>query len=125
LVTKKITCPQMRRKEIEMRINRMVIGGVVAASLMAGATVTFAESAKKPLGKMTCEDFLAVDDSIKPKAVYWAVAYAEGGKPEAAVLDVEGTEQITPVIIQECKAQPKESFWKKVKEEVKKLKKKM
>lgn len=108
-----------------MRINRVVMGGVVAASLMAGATFTFAQSGQKPLGKMSCEDFLAVDDSIKPKVVFWAVAYGKGGKPEAAVLDVEGTEKMTPLLIEECKAKPKDSFWKKVKAEVKKLEKKL
>jgi len=101
--------------------------GVVAASMMLGATGAIAESsgAKKPLGKMTCEDFLAVDDTFKPKVVYWAVAYAKGGKPEAAVIDVEGTDQMTPMLIEDCKAKPKESFWKKVKAEVKKIEKKM
>ena len=108
-----------------MRMNRLVLGGVVAASLLGGTTFTLAESANKPLGKITCEDFLALDESVKPKAVYFAVAYAKGGKPEAAVLDVEGTEKITPLIIEECKAAPKESFWKKVKAEVKKLAKKL
>ena len=91
--------------------------------MLASAMPTFAESGKKPLGKMTCEDFLAMEDTIKPKVVYWAVAYAKGGKPEAAVIDVEGTEQITPALIEECKTVPKESFWQKVKAEVKKLKK--
>ncbi|SRR6266496_3919800 len=104
-----------------MRINSVVMGGVVAASLMAGATFASTESSKKPLGKMNCEDFLAVDDTIKPEVVYWAVAYAKGGKPEAAVLDVEGTEKITPMLIENCKAKPKESFWEKVKAEVRKL----
>jgi acid stress chaperone HdeA len=108
-----------------MRINRLTTGVVVAASLLAGAAGTFAESPKKPLGKMTCEDFLAVDETIRPKVVYYAVAYAQGGTPEAAVLDVEGTDRITPVLIENCKATPKESFWEKVKAEVKKLKKEM
>jgi acid stress chaperone HdeA len=108
-----------------MRMSRLVMGGAIAASLMGGATFTLAEAASKPLGKMNCEDFLALDESVKPKAVYWAVAYARGGKPEAAVLDVEGTEKITPLLVEECKAAPKESFWKKVKAEVKKLEKKM
>jgi acid stress chaperone HdeA len=62
---------------------------------------------------------------VKPKAVYFAVAYAKGGKPEAAVLDVEGIEKITPLVIEECKAAPKESFWGKVKAEVKKVGKKL
>jgi acid stress chaperone HdeA len=113
----------MLREEVEMRMNRFVIGGAVTAALLAGAMGALAESGKKPLAKMTCEDFLAVEDSVKPKVVYYAVAYAMGGKPEAAVIDVEGTEAITPVLIEGCKAKPQESFWQKVKAEVKKLKK--
>jgi acid stress chaperone HdeA len=57
--------------------------------------------------------------------VYWAVAYAKGGKPEAAVLDVEGTDKLTPLFIDACQAQPKESWWQKVKTEIKKLKEKL
>ena len=106
-----------------MRIHRVIVAGFVAVSLLAGVRSAFA--AGKALGKMSCEDFLAVEDTVKPKLVYWAVAYAKGGKPEAAVIDVEATDKITPMVIEECKAQPKESFWKKVKAEVKKAKSKL
>ena len=108
-----------------MRIDRVILGGFAAASLLTGATSAFAASGSKPLAKMTCQDFLALDETVQPKAVYWAVAYAKGGRPEAAVLDVEGTDQLTPMLVQECKATPKESFWKKVKEHVKKMGAKM
>jgi len=108
-----------------MRIKSVVMGGIVAASLLGGAMCTFAESGNKTLGNMTCEDFLAFDETVKPKVVYWAVAYGKGGKPQAAVLDIEGTDKITPMLIADCQAKPKDSFWKKVKAEVKKLKKEM
>ena len=51
-----------QRKEIRMYLQRLVIG-VVSATLVAGSTVASAQSdaAKKPLGKMTCEDFLVLD----------------------------------------------------------------
>ena len=104
--------------------NRRVVIALTAAALVAGAPVAFAQ-AKKPLGKMTCEDFLAMDDTVKPKVVYWAVAYSKGGKPEAAVVDVEGTDKVVPVVIEECKKTPKASFWTKLKGEWRKLEKKM
>jgi len=109
-----------------MYLQRIAIG-VVAATLVAGSTVTFAQSdgAKKPLGKMTCEDFLGFEESFKPKVVYWAVAYGQGGKPESAGVNVAGIEKIVPVVIDGCKKAPKESFWEKVKAEVKKLEKKL
>jgi hypothetical protein len=58
-----------------------------------------------------------IEDSIKPKVVYWAVAYGKGGKPESAVIDVEATEKVIPVRIEECKKAPKESFWQKMQAE--------
>jgi acid stress chaperone HdeA len=109
-----------------MHLQRLTIG-VVAATLVVGSTVAFGQStgAKKPLGKMTCEDFISFEDSFKPKVVYWAVAYGQGGKPESAGVHVEGIEKMIPVIIDGCKKAPKESFWEKVKAEVKKLEKKL
>jgi acid stress chaperone HdeA len=106
---------------------RGLIVGVVVAALTAGSSFLSAQSSgtKKPLGKMTCEDFLSFEDSFKPKVVYWAVAYGQGGKPESAGVHVEGTEKMIPVLIDGCKKAPKESFWEKVKAEVKKLEKKL
>jgi len=115
-----------QRKEISMYLQRLVIA-VVAASLVAGSSVAFGQSAatKKPLGKMTCEDFIGIDDTFKPKVVYWAVAYGQDDKPESAGINIEGTEKMIPVLIETCKKAPKESFWQKVKAEVKKLEKKL
>jgi len=116
----------MERREPTMPRHR-VATVLTAAALLAGVPVAFAQSsgAKKPLGKMTCEEFLVLEDTFRPKVVYWAAAYGKGGKPEAAVLDVEGTEKVVPIIVEECKKAPKASFWQKLKAEVKKLEKKM
>jgi acid stress chaperone HdeA len=111
-----------------MHLQRLAIVVVVAATLtVGGSTVAFAQSdsAKKPLGKMTCEDFLGFEENFKPKVVYWAVAYGQGGKPESAGVNVAGIEKMVPVLIDGCKKAPKESFWEKVKAEVKKLEKKL
>jgi len=110
-----------------MYLQRLAIVGVLTATLVTGSTVASAQSdaTKKPLGKMTCEDFLGFEESFKPKVVYWAVAYGQGGKPESAGVNVAGIEKIVPVVIDGCKKAPKESFWEKVKAEVKKLEKKL
>jgi acid stress chaperone HdeA len=107
-----------------MDLSRLAIG-IGAAMLVA--TVAFGQStaAKKPLAKMTCEDFIGFEESFRPKVVYWAVAYGQGGKPERAGVHVAGIEQMIPVLIEGCKKAPKESFWEKVKAEVRKLEKKL
>lgn len=84
-----------------------------------------AAAAKKPMAKMSCEDFVGLDESFQPKAVYWAVAYGKGGKPEADAVAVEGVETVVPFVVQECKKAPKESFWEKVKTEWKKIEAKL
>lgn len=63
--------------------------------------------------KMTCEEFVAVDDSVKPEAVFWAAGYNAGVRKDAAVeVDLE---RDIGVVVVDCKAAPKESFWAKVK----------
>jgi acid stress chaperone HdeA len=93
----------------------------IAGTASHPTSKTHKASAKKPLAKMTCEDFVGLDESFQPQAVYWAVAYGSHGQPEAEVLDVEGVETVIPFVVEECKKAPKESFWQKVKAELKKL----
>jgi len=90
----------------------------LALPLMVLAVTTSAVAAenKKPVSQWTCTEFLAVDDQFKPKVVYAATAYAKGGKPEASVIDIEGTEKVTPMIIDECQKAPQASFWQKLKD---------
>ncbi|HJU62405.1 MAG TPA: HdeA/HdeB family chaperone [Candidatus Binatia bacterium] len=112
--------------DLDMYLQRVAVG-VVAVGLLVGSSAALAQSdaTKKPLGKMTCEDFIGFEESFKPKVVYWAVAYGQGGKPESAGVNVAGIEKMIPVLIEGCKKAPKESFWEKVKAEVKKLEKKL
>ena len=109
-----------------MKLKRIATA-VLATTLFAGSTVAFAQSAssKKPFEKMTCEDFVGLDESFKPDAVYWAVAYGEDGKPEGAGVSVEGIERMVPVIVEACQTTPKQSFWQKVKAEFTKLPQKL
>jgi acid stress chaperone HdeA len=113
-------------KERSMDLKRIATT-VVATTLFASSTVAFAQSSssEKALEKMTCEDFVGLEDSFKPDAVYWAIVYGEDGKPESAGVNVEGIEQIVPVVIEACQKAPKESFWQKVKAEFTKLRQKL
>ena len=105
---------------------KLAVGPVGAsASGSAPKSPTHKAAAKKPMAKMTCEDFVGLDESFQPKAVYWAVAYGKSGQPEAEAVDVEGVETVVPFVVQECKKAPKESFWEKVKTEWKKIEAKL
>ena len=106
---------------------KRIATAVVATTLFASSTVAFGQSSsgKKALEKMTCEDFVGLEDSFKPDAINWAVAYGEDGKPESAGVNVEGIQQIVPVVIEACRKTPKESFWQNVKAEFSKLRQKL
>lgn len=87
----------------------------------ATAPAAKVDSTKKTLAKVTCEDFLGFDEVIQPKYVIAAAAHAKGGKPKNIVIDVVETETLVPILIEECTKAPKESFFDKVKSELKKL----
>jgi len=106
---------------------KRIATAVVATTLFASSTVAFGQSSsgKKALEKMTCEEFVGLEDSFKPDAVYWAIAYGEDGKPESAGVSVEGMERLVPIVIEACQKTPKVSFWQKVKGEFSKLRQKL
>ncbi len=70
---------------------------------------------QKPITKWTCEEFVAIGEEFKPKAIYWASAHARGGKKHKSnILNIEGTEKVIPIVIDECTQQPKATFWDKL-----------
>lgn len=89
----------------------------IVASLSAASV--HAET-KKPASKWTCEEFLAVEGQFQPKVIYWASAQSKAGKP-ATDVDIEGTEKVVPMVIDECNKAPQESFWAKLKRAWKKV----
>jgi acid stress chaperone HdeA len=109
---------------------RHITTGITAAVMLASSTLVFAagaakaesakaDSVKKSLGKLTCEDFIGIDDVIKPQYVIAAVAYTKGGKAKNAVIEVVDTETLIPFLIEKCQKAPRESFWAKLKNKLK------
>jgi acid stress chaperone HdeA len=83
---------------------------LIAMAVPAGA----AADTKKPIAKWTCADFIGVEDTLKPKLIYWATAQAKADKPEVATINIEGTEKVIPIVIEDCKKAPQDSFWQKL-----------
>lgn len=98
-------------------MNRLFIIAILASVF---ATSVQAD-AKKPMSKWTCDEFLAVDDQFQPKVIYWSSAQSKSGKPGASIVDIEGTEKVVPMVIDDCKKAPQESFWGKLKDAWKKV----
>jgi len=80
---------------------------------------TKTNSINKPLAKVTCEEFLTLDEVIQTKYVIAAEPYAKAHKPKSVVIDVVATETLVPVLIEECTKAPKDSFLTKLKSKLK------
>jgi len=64
---------------------------------------------------MSCEEFLAVEDVVQPKLVYWAAGFNKDGGATDSVVDITETDRIVPVLVKECKEAPKLTLWQKIK----------
>jgi acid stress chaperone HdeA len=72
---------------------------------------------KKPITQTSCKDYLAMDEVIKPKFIYYVMGYFKGGKPIATSFDVVGVEKTKPVIDEYCRVHLSESAYKKLMDE--------
>ena len=87
---------------------------VALASALSLSTASLAVAAAAHRATMTCQEFLSLDEVTRPKVVYWAEGLNHKGKPEDAVVDIDATNRIVPVIVQACQAAPRASLWQKM-----------
>jgi hypothetical protein len=71
-------------------------------------------SGPKPT-RMTCNEFVSLANVTQPKVVYWAEGFNKDGGVSDSVVDIEETDRLVPILIQECKNEPKLTFWQKIK----------
>ena len=73
------------------------------------------EAPKKHASQLTCEEFLSIDEINRPKIIYWTVGQMKKGKPEHVDVLISRTDRLVPVVIEECKKNPKKHFGRKLK----------
>ena len=88
-----------------------VLGGIVLSAAMTSPVLA---ATRKP-ARMTCEQFVALDDVVRPKVVYWAEGFNHKGKAVDAAVDIDATDKLVPILVTECRKNPKASFWHEVK----------
>lgn len=83
---------------------------------MAMSAKTHAKSAKavKPT-EMTCEEFLSYDEVTRPEIVFLSEGMKGKAKAKDTVVDVDRISTLVPVLVEDCKNEPKASFWQKLK----------
>ena len=108
------------------RLSALTLSTLVCATAMAqtpspakapAATAAVAAAptakARKPIVKTTCSDYVGLDESIKPKFIYYAVGHTQGGKKEA-VFEEDAIEKIKPELDQYCSVHLDKSAYAKV-----------
>ena len=94
--------------------------------LTAGSDVAFAQSSphRKPIGQMTCGDFLRVQDDVKPEIVFW-LATRDEARNGGIVTSVDDTDSMVPVIVERCANAPMASLTQTVKAETERLRRRL
>jgi hypothetical protein len=82
--------------------------------LHASPAAKMVATAPKPK-TMKCDEFIALEDTVKPKLVYWAEGFDKDGGATNAVVDIDETDRVVPVLVKECKEEPKLTLWQKIK----------
>ena len=97
------------RKSARVFVLGFIMGGAV---LNAPA---FAEQNKTVNPEtMTCEEFLALGEEVRPSVVYWIEGYSQSGlKVESVRIDAFARPITT--VVDECEETPQETLWQKIK----------
>lgn len=82
------------------------------AAGVASAQVATTAPAGKSIIKTTCADYLALDETFRPKFIYYAVGHSRKGSE--AVLDVAGIDRIQPQLEEYCKVNLTKSAYEHV-----------
>lgn len=95
-------------------MNRTVVAFILAGLFVAQPALAQSPSPISP-AKMTCEEFVAVDDVYRPTLVCWVAGVDQLGVRET---DTMVTDTATPIgiIVEECKKTPKMAFKTKVRQ---------
>ena len=93
-------------------------GWLLVAVALGVAIAGSAEAKKHNLPKMTCEEFLALGDSLQPRAVAWLDGYSKGGKLKEEDVGEVDIDRETEVLVVSCKEDPKKTLWQKIEEKM-------
>ena len=96
-----------------MKLAASLLASGLAFAAVAAGVPTAAMSAEHR-ASMTCREFLSLDEVQRPKVVYWAQGLNHKGKPADAAIDIVSTDQLVPLVVEQCTSAPTASFWDKL-----------
>ncbi|MGA7817845.1 HdeA/HdeB family chaperone [Caballeronia sp.] len=80
-----------------------------------------ASAQEKPLSpaKMSCSDFVSVDEVYRPALVYWVAGVDRLGVKETDTVVVDTAHPVGEAVVEECKKDPHAPFMSKVRSMIK------
>ena len=81
---------------------------------IACSGISTAALAANPSTKMTCEEFIQLDEVSRPKLVYWLDGFDRKSNAIETV-DFDQNDRLVPVLVEECTKNPKHLLAKKIK----------
>lgn len=113
-------------------MNTRVLGSIAACMMLAISSASIAAPAQvvekahvpghngsmtgvemlksgKKLETVSCHDFGMLEETFRPQAVVYAANYGPKGKAHPTVT-IDGVENIVPMVVAQCKAQPGDHF---------------
>jgi HdeA/HdeB family len=100
-----------------MKTRSIIVSAALASALGALALALPVQAGeKKPVDQITCEDFLKMAPASQERIAYWVDGYQEAqGKSAIEVIEFDKFGQPIGEMVQDCKNNPKETLWQKLK----------
>ena len=92
---------------------------LIVAGVLASLSISTVVHAATPSTKVTCEEFIQLDEVSRPKLVYWLDGFDRHGNAIESV-DFDQNDRMVPVLVEECTKTPKHLLVKKIKDAHKK-----
>lgn len=93
---------------------RMTLVATLTTISGLGAAQAADMPSKKPIVQTTCKDYLAMDEVLRPKFVYYTVGQTKRDKPETVVFDVVYLDKLVPSIDKYCRVHLTDSAYQRV-----------
>lgn len=92
---------------------------LVVLLCLAAAQAASAQDKKISPAKMTCADYIAVDEAYRPTLIYWVAGVDKLGIKETDTLVVDTAHPVGETVAQACALDPHASFVSKVRSMIK------
>ncbi len=92
----------------------LVLTGTATTAVLAEPHTAGVTQGVVRLSKITCKDFLVLDEGERLKFLYWVEGFKQKGPENEVVFDFAKTEKLVSAVTKDCNENPDALVWKKV-----------